>query len=208
MDDIVCVVDCMISYMTKGAETSAIERKNIKNFIMNYIDNSNDYKGLRSLARKWLNRASTSRTISRQETAFLLSGLPLTFSYETIEFISTTRKYNGHDNEGNNLHDETDKTTKSWMKQYEFRKNYLNENFEDYVFRKLNESRDDDKPIIPHFTGTLQICPCPLTESYAYQALTVFMPWSHDNPIKKNRNDECLPKLKGFLKVPNALFNF
>ena len=55
MDDIVCVVDYMISYMTKGAEISAIERKNIKNFIMNYIDNSNDYKGLRSLARKWLN---------------------------------------------------------------------------------------------------------------------------------------------------------
>ena len=100
MDDIVCVVDYMISYMTKGAETSAIERKNIKNFIMNYIDNSNDYKGLRSLARKWLNRASTSRTISRQETAFLLSGLPLIFSSETIEFISTTRKYNGHDDKG------------------------------------------------------------------------------------------------------------
>ena len=134
-----------------------------------------------------------------------MSGLPLTFASETIEFVSTTRKYNAHNDEEKNVHDETEAKTKSWMKQYEFRKDFLNENFEDYVFRMLNKSRDDDKPIIPHFTGTLQICPCPLTESYAYQALTVFMPWTHDNPIKRNRNDECLPKLKRFLNSSKCL---
>ena len=92
VEDIVSVVDYIVGYTMKGAETSAIEQKNIRNFITNYVDDTNDTSGLCTLARKWLNSASTSRTISKQEGSFLLSGLPLTLCSEHLEFVSTSRK--------------------------------------------------------------------------------------------------------------------
>ena len=111
---------------------------------MNFVDNYGDSSGLCALARKWLNRASVSRTISRQETTYLLSGLPLTLCSERIEAVSTSRHQ--QDNltacEGSNS---SLSNCKSWMHLYEVREGKEDENFSDFIFRKMNEASIDGK---------------------------------------------------------------
>jgi hypothetical protein len=47
----------------KGAQTIAIERKNMKDLVMRMEDNNGDITGFFYAARKLLNRASNERTI-------------------------------------------------------------------------------------------------------------------------------------------------
>jgi hypothetical protein len=53
----------MVGYQMKGAQTIAIERKNIKDLVMRMEDNNGDITGFFYAARKLLNRASVERTI-------------------------------------------------------------------------------------------------------------------------------------------------
>ena len=127
-----------------------------------------------------MNRAAVSRTISKQESVFLLSALPLTLCSEHIEIISTSRH-----RKQNNLLEENHESCKkmTWMEKYENRIGRQDENFHDFVYTELNFKKGKRKTVIPHFSGALQICPIPLTEAYAYQALTVFKPWNLHNQI-------------------------
>ena len=90
MEDIAAVTDYLVGYQMKGAETLAVEHKNMQDLIMKAVDDDGSQEGLFTIACKWLNRTSISRCISRQEAQHLLAGLPLVKSSEHIETIPLT----------------------------------------------------------------------------------------------------------------------
>ena len=64
MEDIAAVTDYVVGYQMKGAETLAVERKNMQDLIMKAVDDYGSQEGLFTIAHKWLNRTSISRCIS------------------------------------------------------------------------------------------------------------------------------------------------
>jgi hypothetical protein len=72
----------------KGAQTLAIEKKNMKDLVMNMEDMYGNKAGVFSATRKLLNRASVERTISKQEAMCMLAQLPLVLCSEKIEPVS------------------------------------------------------------------------------------------------------------------------
>jgi hypothetical protein len=87
-DDIVTCSDYLVGCQMKGAQTLAIEKKNMKDLVMNMEDMYGNKEGVFSAARKLLNRASVDRTISKQEAMCLLAQLPLVLCSEKIEPVS------------------------------------------------------------------------------------------------------------------------
>jgi hypothetical protein len=65
-EDIVTCSDYLVGYPMKGAQTLAIERKNMKDLAMNMEDMYENKEGVFSAARNLLNRASVDRTVSKQ----------------------------------------------------------------------------------------------------------------------------------------------
>jgi hypothetical protein len=65
-EDIVACSDYLVGYQIKGAQTLAIEKKNMKDLVMNMEDMYGNKTGVFSDARKLLNRASVGRTIPKQ----------------------------------------------------------------------------------------------------------------------------------------------
>jgi hypothetical protein len=87
-EDIVTCSDYLVGYQMKGAQTLAIEKKNMKDLVMNMEDMYGNKDGLFSAARKLLNHASVDRTISKQEAMCLMAQLPLILCSERIEPVS------------------------------------------------------------------------------------------------------------------------
>jgi hypothetical protein len=56
-----------VGYDMKGAQTLAIEKKNMKDLVMNMEDMYGNEEGVFSVTRKLINCASVDRTISKEE---------------------------------------------------------------------------------------------------------------------------------------------
>jgi hypothetical protein len=87
-EDIVTCSDYLMGYQMKGAQTLAIEKKNMKDMVMNMEDIYGNKEGVFSAARKLINGASVDRTISKQESMCLMAQLPLILCSERIEPVS------------------------------------------------------------------------------------------------------------------------
>jgi hypothetical protein len=185
-EDIVTCSDYLVGYQMKGAQTLAIERKNMKDLVMNMEDIDGDKKGVYSAARKLLNRASVDRTISKQEAMCLLGQLPLTICSERIEPVSLSplrRMVNTCESE-----DSEEKKTKTWIDRYAKREGNQDMSFHSFVCHGLEEKRaTKSKTTIPHYTGSIQYCSFPLQENYCQQVLLAYKPWSHScRPTNRN----------------------
>jgi hypothetical protein len=140
-EDIITCSDYLVGYQTKGAQTIAIERKNMKDLVMRMEDKNGDITGFFYAARKLLNRASIERNISKQEAMCLVAQLPLVLYSETLRPVSLSpysrvRKYKeqcGNDGEGGDT---------SWVTKYDKRPGEENVSFHQYVSRELNSKRN------------------------------------------------------------------
>jgi hypothetical protein len=74
---IVTCSDYLMAYQMKRAHTLAIEKKNMKDLVMNMENVYVNKEGVFSSTRKLINRASVDRTISIQESMCSLAQLPL-----------------------------------------------------------------------------------------------------------------------------------
>ena len=192
-EDIVEVTDYVIGYEMKGGETLKVKRRNLTSFIMNSEDPTGTKEGLYSLAQKWMNRASVSRIISRQEANCLLASLHLTSCTEHMENISLAYKIEiSNRNKG------------SWTQKYSRDNPALALSFHQYVYHKLNDKKKSKKNIIPHYTGALQYCPIPLTENYCYNALMVYKPWNETCPITKTSMQTFTQQFLDLIKSPQC----
>jgi hypothetical protein len=87
-EDIVTCIDYLVGYQVKGAQTLAIEKKNMKYLVTDMEDMYGNKERVFSATRKLLNCASVDRTISKQEAMFLLAQLPLILCSYRIEPVS------------------------------------------------------------------------------------------------------------------------
>jgi hypothetical protein len=139
-------------------------------------------EGVFSAARKLLNRASVDRTISKQEAMCLLAQLPLILCSERIEpvSLSPSRRICNH------TEAKKDKTLEdtSWVTDYERRTGDSTLCFHHYVTGVMNRKKKEDmKESVPHYTGYIQFCSFPILETYYYQVLLAYKPWSKSNPL-------------------------
>jgi hypothetical protein len=133
-----------------------------------------------SAARKLINRASVERTISKQEAMCLLAYLPLILCLERIEYVSLSRSMRIC----NQVEAKKDKTLEdtSWVTEYEQRTGYSTLCFNHYVTGEMNRKKTStSKETLPHYTGSIQFCSFPILETYCYQVLLAYKPWSKLN---------------------------
>jgi hypothetical protein len=114
----------------------------------------------------------------------LVGQLPLALCSDTLKPVSLSpysrvRNYKeqcGNDGEGGDTR---------WVTEYEKLPGEENVRFHQYVSRGLNLKRKvhDKKLMVPHYTGSIQFCSFPLSESYCYQVLMAYKPWSISNKL-------------------------
>jgi hypothetical protein len=109
----------------------------------------------------------------------LVGQLPLVLFSKTLKPVSLSpysrvRNYKekcGNDGEGGDT---------IWLTKYEKRPGEENNvSFHQYVSRELNLKRNvhEKNLMVPHFTGSMQFCSFPLSESYCYQVVMTYKPW-------------------------------
>jgi hypothetical protein len=185
-EDIVTCSDYLAGYQMKGAQTLAIERKNMKDLVMNMEDMYGNKAGIFSAARKLLNRASVDRSISKQEAMCLLAQLPLVLCSEKIEYVSLSPSRRIC----NQIEAKKDKKVEdtSWITEFESRTGDSTLCFHHYMTGVLNRKKQRTcKEIVPYYTGSIQFCSFPLSGTYCYQVLLAYKPWSKSNPLSNKQ---------------------
>jgi hypothetical protein len=87
-EDILTCSEYLVGYQMKGSHTLVLEKKNMKDLVINMEDMYGNKEGVFSATRKLINRASVDRTISKQESMCFLEQLPLILCLERIEPLS------------------------------------------------------------------------------------------------------------------------
>jgi hypothetical protein len=58
------------------------------------------------------------------------------------------------------------------------------------------------KEIVPHYTGSIQFCSFPIAETYCYQVLLAYKPWSKSNPISNKQGKTYRDQFLEFVSLP------
>jgi hypothetical protein len=58
------------------------------------------------------------------------------------------------------------------------------------------------KEILPHYTGFIQFCSFPILETYCYQVLLAYKPWSKSNPLSNTQGKTYRDQFLEFTSSP------
>jgi hypothetical protein len=86
----------------------------------------------------------------------------------------------------NHIEARKDKTLEdiSWVTEYERRTGDSSLYSHHYVTGEMNcEKTRTSKEILTHHTGSIQFCSFSILETYCYQVLLAYKPWSKSNPL-------------------------
>jgi hypothetical protein len=141
-----------------------------------------DQKDIQHSTIRVMNKAASSRLISKQEAVVLLGQLDLVLCSETIESVSISNS--------KRLTIESDVADGSILQQYINRPaQFENMCLQDYFCHIKNVLKPTGIIIIPHFIG-INGSPCfPVNDNYAKQCLIIYRPW-RIYPTSKNWQQE------------------
>ena len=88
--EIAQVVDYIIAYSCKGNATLKEEMTQTRNLVMHSSELTGCQQDVYRICRQVLNKAASSRLISKQEATVMLAGLPFTYCTETVESVSVS----------------------------------------------------------------------------------------------------------------------
>jgi hypothetical protein len=88
LGEIAQVIDYIIAYSCKGNSTLGEELTQTKNLVMGSIDLTRDIQDVTRLCKHVLNKAASSRLISKQEACVMLGNLDFCHATETVENVS------------------------------------------------------------------------------------------------------------------------
>ena len=182
--DIARVTDYIIAYCCKGSYTFKEEAEINKQIILKAEEVTGDRRDIQRLCKQIMNKASTSRLISKQECMVLLGRLNLAKCSETLENVSISQTERLRQNK-----DET--APKTMVKQYQQRQAHLEHLslYEFYHLKKNGGNKCSKNAKIPYFVGVSGTPKYPITPSYARHVLTVHKPWktypNHTDWIKE-----------------------
>jgi hypothetical protein len=64
-----------------------------------------------------------------------------------------------------------------------------------YVTTEMNLKKDD----VPHYTGSIQLCVFPMSETYCYQVILAYKPCSTSNPLSNKRGKSYCDHFLSFM---------
>ena len=139
----------------------------------------NDQCDMDFLVTHLLNRASSKRTIPKQECMVLLAGLPLVSCTEKIHTVSIS----GYEKLSQKS------TSTSIVAKYRRRgREHKHMSLHDYFFYINKDNRNTS---VPHYVGSSTTPKFPFTESFARSMLIIHKPWNAESPIRTgNRLNE------------------
>ena len=174
------VTDYVVAYSCKGNATFREEVETNKRIILGMDEVTGDRSELQGVCKRVLNKAASSRLISKQEATILLANMELSVCSENIEVVSITNStrlsLDGDMSKRSNI-----------LKQYASRASRYEElSLHDYfwIYRRMKGDDDKEKVTVPHYTGIAGNPTFPVTEAYARHVLTVYKPW-RDYPNQK-----------------------
>jgi len=139
-------------------------------------DLTGDKEDLKRICKQAMNKASTKRLISKQESMVLLGDLPLTECTEALISVSV------NNSKALRRAEETS-TDSSFVTEYAKRpKIYENMSMYSYFINRRNtpearRKRTNHKFIIPNFCGISGTPVFPVTDNYARHTIIVYKPW-------------------------------
>lgn len=147
---------------------------------------------MKRLARHILNKASSSRTIAKQECMVLLGNLPLVVCSDSIETVSISGSYRLQEGGQGTL-----------FQRYKKRCHALEKSFDEFFHMEKNENprKHSEKMYIPHYVGGRSQPVYPPTKGYARAVLIIHKPWSQNRyPICEEEN--VIEEFEEFLREP------
>jgi hypothetical protein len=90
--------------------------------------------------------------------------------------------------------------------EYEWRTGDSTVCFHHHVTGEMSRKRATTlKEILPHYTGSIQFCSFPILESYFYQLLLAYKPWSKSNPLSNKHGKTYWDQFLEFASSPICL---
>jgi len=191
--EIAKVTDYVVGYACKGNETLAIERKQVKDFMLGCEMETGDENDIIRVVQKCLNKSVANRTTSKQEAVCLLGKLPLVICSEFIETISlsnATRVSSGHDT-----------TYKTIIAKYNKRKDHLDMSLHQFfhLTKNTNSSKNNKKEIVPHYVGGGGQPKYPISKNFARVEMLKHIPWSDCHLLPELNDLTTIPLFEEFL---------
>jgi hypothetical protein len=173
------VTDYVVAYSCKGNHTLKEEIETYKRIILGAEEVTGDRIELQSVCKRVLNKAASSRLISKQEATVLLANMDLHICSEQIECVSITKSTKI-------TIDKVESRRATILTEYENRPSvYEDLSLHDFfpIYRALKASNKPHKITIPHYTGLSGEPTFPVNETYARHVLIVYKPWrEYPNP--------------------------
>jgi hypothetical protein len=164
------VTDYVVAYSCKGNATLREEIENNRRLILSLEESTYDEGELKRVCKQVMNKAASSRLISKAEASVLLGNLSLTTCSDYIESVSLSNSSNITSSDRHN------KNT-SFLDQYRDRPEHLSDLSINAYYSVFRASRQGKKPAIPHFIGVSGDPVFPVSEAYARHVLVVYKPW-------------------------------
>lgn len=192
--EIAKVTDYVVGYACKGNETLAIERKQIKDFMLGCEMETGDENDVIRVVQKCLNKTVASRTTSKQEAVCLLGKLPLLIcseSIETISLSSVSRVSSGYDT-----------TYKTLIAKYNNRKDHHDKSLHQFfhLTKNANKPTNNKRELVPHYVGGGGQPTYPISKSFARVEMLKHIPWSEHKPLPELNDLTTIPLFEKFLK--------
>ena len=169
------VTDYVVAYSCKGNTTHREEIDTNKKLILAMDESTYDEGELRRVCKQVMNKAASSRLISKAEASVLLANLSLTTCSDYIEAVSITDSINMCAGEGQTR-------TKSFLDQYRLRPSHQYDLSLHQFYKVFRQTKQGKKPAIPHYIGVSGEPVFPVTEAYAQHVLVVYKPWNTQYP--------------------------
>ena len=179
------VTDYVVAYSCKGNATLREETETNKRIILGMEETTGDRSELQSVCKRVINRAASSRLISKQEASVMLGNMDLHVCSENIETVSISNS--------TRVAIDADKSKASnILKAYANRPSALsNLSLHDYyiIYRSEKGGKGTTKLSVPHYTGITGNPTFPVTEGYARHVLIVYKPWTEYPNQKEWKRD-------------------
>ena len=140
-----------------------------KNLILSQQETTADNNELKRVCKQVMNKAASSRLISKPEATVLLVNLNLSTCSEYIETISITNS--------RQLTLSSSQTQKNFLQQYQHRPSAYESLSLHAYYQLYHKTIKKEKSSIPHYVGVPGMPVYPVSEDYARHILIVYKPW-------------------------------
>ena len=163
------VTDYVVAYSCKGNATLREEMETNKRLILGMEETTCDTSELKRVCKHVMNKAASSRLISKAEASVLLGNLPLSICSEYIENVSIS-------NSSKLCVNLSAKPKPGFVEQYQ-RRSSEQEGLSMHSYYVWSRAQGGKRPSIPHFVGVSGNPVFPVSQGYAQHVLVVYKPW-------------------------------